>query len=83
MAGARRSTFDAISKTIADIKPPGARFRFIRASWSWRSTGDPGMFELRRDGTAVGELSLLPGHVERRAVLLDQIIDYLNKETNQ
>ena len=73
---ASRATFDALA--VARINR-----RIRQQPWSWRSTGDPGMFEMWRDGTAVGELSLLPGHVDRRAVLLDQIIDHLNKETNQ
>ena len=64
----RQTTFDAI------------RLRQIRNApeWSWRTTGDPGMLELWHNGTCVGVLSLLPGHVEHRAVLMDTIVDHLN-----
>lgn len=94
MSGARQSTFDAIRKTIDDIKPQGdpvpgvppwqgGRLLAPGPAWSWRSTGDPGMFELWRDGQAVGTLSLLPGHVQHRAVLLDTIVDHLNSQDRQ
>lgn len=46
--------------------------------WSWRSTADPCSFELWRHGESVGMLTVLPGHIERRAVLLDLIVDHLN-----
>lgn len=51
--------------------------------WSWRSTGDPGLFELREDSETVGIVTLLPGHVAHLAVLLDTIINHLNKENTQ
>ena len=49
-----------------------------RNAWSWRSTGDPGRFELWHHGEPVAMLSVLPGHISQRAVLLDVVVDHLN-----
>lgn len=73
MSGTPRAVWDAID----------AAKRNRKQAWSWRSTGDPGRFELWHNGESVGMLSVLPGHIERRAVLLDTIVDHLNKENTQ
>lgn len=65
------------SKQSGSSTPPKAHQ--MRPDWSWRSTGDPGLFELRIDGETVGIITLLPGHVQHRAVLLDLIVDHLNQ----
>ena len=49
-----------------------------RPAWSWRTTNDPGLLQLWHDDEAVGMLSLLSGHVEHRAVLMDLIVEHLN-----
>ena len=89
---ARQSTFDAIALgrraanatvtqiTKRELAVHAADCQCRTCRWSWRSTIDPGMFELWAGGQAVGTVSVLPGYVERRAVLMDRIVEHLNGE---
>lgn len=79
---ASRSWFAALDADRAR-RAATATVRQIREApeWSWRSTGDPGIFEIWRHGASVGVMSLLPGHVERRSVLMDTITEHLNNES--
>lgn len=65
--------------------PPWQAGRLLQPGppWSWRSTDDPGRFEIWWHGESVAMLTVLPGHIERRAVLLDTIVNHLNKENTQ
>lgn len=47
--------------------------------WSWSSTGERGIYWLKRAGVFVGSVSLIPGHIEHEAVLLDEIVDLINQ----
>lgn len=67
----RDLTFARIRDSIDQIRP--------KPEWSWRSTADPGTFELWTRGEAVGTVCLLPSYVQRRAVLMDTIVDHLNQ----
>lgn len=81
---AAQATVAQIRATPAGDRTPGVppwqagRLLEPGPPWSWRSTGDPGMFEIWTDGEPVAVLSILPGHIARRAVLLDSIVDHLN-----
>lgn len=68
--------------SIRSAPVTGERFRLLAPGleWSWRSTGDPGLFEIWRNGEAVAMFSVLPGHIEHRAVFLDHLIDHLNSQ---
>lgn len=73
-----RSAHPSIFAAIRANKPATSR-----PEWSWRSTGDPGHFIIWRHGESVGSVCLLPGHVERRAVLMDAVIEHLNTQSKE
>lgn len=47
-------------------------------TWTARTTSNPDLWVLRRDGIEVGSIALLPDATPRRQLLVDIIVDALN-----